>query len=555
MRVTRTRDGLRVHAVAGTHVVLFGIDLPEDRCGGLLGFSIHRIDHRAGTAGFLEAMKTFTETDPGFPAGALYPTDRHPIQSFQWADYAAEPGRRYTYTITALKGTPSRLVTDAATTLVVTTESPDGGTHDVYFNRGVAASQEYVRRFGDRRPEEVANGQAFAWLSRGLFEAMAAFVESAVAGRHALRIAAYEFHYEPFLRKVKEALDRGVDVRVVYDARKAEPRDSNRAAIARTGLAAVCTERRSNPSAIAHNKFMVKLDHGRPAAVWTGGTNVSDGGIFGHSNVAHVVEEPAVAATYLAYWTLLATDPASRDLRPAVEALTPLPPMPPPAGTRAIFSPRPSRDALDWYASLAGQGREGIFMTFAFGMHDVFKEVYRSARAPFRLALLESATRPMSRNDPRRAVEEQAIQRLRDQPENTFAIGALIATNAIDGWVRESLSGLNSNVRYVHNKFMLVDPLSRRPVVVTGSANFSDASIDQNDENMLVVVGNTRVADVYLGEFMRLYSHHAFRESLRWRRPDEPPKPLSTGDWWRDYFGRTERSTRRRFFARRPASG
>jgi hypothetical protein len=67
---------------------------------------------------------------------------------------------------------------------------------------------------------------------------------------------------------------------------------------------------------------------------------------------------------------------------------------------------------------------------------------------------------------------------------------------------------------------------------------------------MIVVVGNTRVADIYLGEFMRLYSHHAFRESLQWRRPDDPPKPLSTGVWWKDYFGDTERSARRRFFAR-----
>jgi hypothetical protein len=67
---------------------------------------------------------------------------------------------------------------------------------------------------------------------------------------------------------------------------------------------------------------------------------------------------------------------------------------------------------------------------------------------------------------------------------------------------------------------------------------------------MLVIRGNRRVADIYLGEFMRLWSHHAFRESLKWRKKDDPPKPLDTGDWWRDYFGNTERSIRRKFFAR-----
>jgi hypothetical protein len=40
---------------------------------------------------------------------------------------------------------------------------------------------------------------------------------------------------------------------------------------------------------------------------------------------------------------------------------------------------------------------------------------------------------------------------------------------------------------------------------------FSDASTKQNDENMIVVRGDKRVADIYLGEFMRLWQHYRFR--------------------------------------------
>lgn len=161
------------------------------------------------------------------------------------------PGRSTHTTITALKGTPSDLVPHAATKIVVTTESPEGGTQDVYFNRGVAASQEYVRRFGDKTPENAANNQAFIWLSRGLYEAMVAFVDSAQPGKHALRVAAYEFQYEPFLQVLKRAIDRGVDTRIIYDARQENPRDPNRQAVANVGLQAVCKERRANPSAIS----------------------------------------------------------------------------------------------------------------------------------------------------------------------------------------------------------------------------------------------------------------------------------------------------------------
>ena len=134
-------------------------------------------------------------------------------------------------------------------------------------------------------------------------------------------------------------------------------------------------------------------------------------------------------------------------------------------------------------------------------------------------------------------------------PENTFAIGNFIRTNNFDGWLKERLTGLNVNVRYVHNKFMLIDPISEDPIIITGSANFSDASTIDNDENMVVIRGNKRVADIYLGEFMRLFSHYSFRESLNWRKPNEPPKPLRTDDWWSDNFGNTQRSSRRRYFA------
>jgi len=549
MRVTKTNDGLKIHAVAGTYVVLLGFDLAEADCHGFLGFSILRTDHTENESYYLMAMKAFAETDPGFPPGTLHSTRDHPIQSFQWADYSAKPGHDYTYTVTAKKGTPANLTPFAETVIDITTESPETGDHDIYFNRGIAASQAYVRRFGDLRPHEVPNRKAFEWLSRGLNEALEDYVRSCQPGRHALLIAAYEFNYDRFLNLVKEVLDTGVDIRIVYDARQDNPKLLNQQAVTAAGLESVCSERTQPKSYISHNKFIVKLEDGLPQSVWTGGTNFSEGGIYGHSNVAHVIEEETIAAKFLEYWLALEADPKSTPLKKSVETISPLPPGRPPVGTSVLFSPRKDLAALDWYADLAMNAQEGLFMTFAFGMNDVFKNVYENAAAPFRLALLEKKTRSM-RAGPERDAEELNIQLLRNMPENVFAIGDFIKTNEIDGWVKESLTNLNSHVRYVHNKFMLVDPLSDDPIVVAGSANFSDASTRRNDENMVITRGNKRVADIYLGEFMRLYSHHAFRESLQWRKPDDPPKPLRTDDWWLDYFGLTVRSTRRKFFAR-----
>lgn len=548
MRTSNTSGGLLVSVVAGTYVVMLGFDLPEAECADLKGFSVHRTSHDENESCFMKGMKVFRETDPGLPAGQKVSTRNHPIQSYQWADYSAKPGKRYTYTVSALKGSPERLVEHATTSVTVTTESPENGNHDIYFNRGVAGSQEYTRRFGDLPPNKIANSQAFIWLSRGLYEAMEDFVNNCVPGYHALRICAYEFNYAPFLNLLKQAYNSGVEIELIYDARKTSPREGNRAAVTAAGIQSLRTER-TKGSAISHNKFMVKLENGKPVSVWTGGTNFSEGGIFGHSNVAHVVEDTAIAKKYFDYYKLLEADPTSAKLRPKVEALSPLAANGPPVGTSVIFSPRGSLDSLAWYAEQAKKAGEGLFMTFAFGINAVFQDVYKTSSAPFRMALLEKKVRAMKAGSARDE-EEAKIDALRKLPENTFAIGSLIATNKLEGWLQERLANINRNVKYVHNKFMLIDPLSKDPIVIAGSANFSDASTRNNDENMLVVRGNTRVADIYLGEFMRLYSHHAFRESLQWRQPGSAPRFLRTDEWWKDYYGATPRSARRKFFAR-----
>lgn len=55
-----------------------------------------------------------------------------------------------------------------------------------------------------------------------------------------------------------------------------------------------------------------------------------------------------------------------------------------------------------------------------------------------------------------------------------------------------------------------MDPLGADPIV-TGSANFSDASTRKNDENMIIVRGDRRAADIYFTEFNKLFNHYYFR--------------------------------------------
>ena len=328
---------------------------------------------------------------------------------------------------------------------------------------------------------------------------------------------------------------------------KLQPCKSTVAAIADAGIEDICIPRTANPAYISHNKFIVLLEDGKPVQVWTGSTNFTAGGIFGHSNVGHIVRDPAVAAAYLAYWEKLSTDPVMNrkreldQIRPWNEQMAPVPQgVPAPNATIAIFSPRPTLEALRWYAERMDEAKTAAFFTAAFGVNDLFEAVLVKEKPYLRYVLLES--------------EDNNMAQLVTNKNNRIAVGSVMEPNVFEQWLEEQLTGLNTHVKYIHTKYMLIDPLSDDPIVITGSANFSDASTRSNDENMLVIRGDTRVADIYLGEFMRLFNHFYFRSLVtRTRAPGADPHTghLESDDSWRSayYDPKTAKCKERLYFA------
>jgi len=225
-RQRATKGKLSVHAVAGTYVVILGIDLDQDACAGLLGFAIER-KRNDGKFKFLEASKIFAYAADSVQPGERVSTQQHPLQDFLWSDFAAQPGVRYTYRITPMRGTPENLQTGEAVSVTVTTESPENGDHDVYFNRGAAASQQYAREFHNQRPDTVGQ-PAWDWLSRGLFESIRDFIAQANGERWGLRVAAYEFTYKPILDLLRTAHHDGADVKIIYHAREVDSEEHDK---------------------------------------------------------------------------------------------------------------------------------------------------------------------------------------------------------------------------------------------------------------------------------------------------------------------------------------
>lgn len=538
MRRLKSVGGTTVHAIAGCHVVLLAMNVTKASRRGLLGFAVHRTDHTEGDADWLRTFKTFEATLPDPAPGTLVSSHEHPVQDFRWGDYTAKPDHDYSYRVVPVYGAPAQLQYGRPVEVRISTSSGDQGTHAIFFNRGVAGSQAYARKFGNVAPSDIKETQkraeAYAWLSRGLEEAILAFIGRAESSRYSLRASVYEFSWLPVLQAFKDAAAHGADVKIVYDHRKddAGPSAATLRAARKVGIVRLLIPRKEGRSYISHNKFIVLLKDDKPIEVWTGSTNFTEGGIFGQSNVGHWIRDRDVASEYLAYWDRLSSDPKTPALRKDNVMVSPDPiGAPKRNSTTMIFSPRTSLGALDWYAERMGAATLSVGFTAAFGISRSLADVLLDERPYLRHIMVESAgskTVPRATQDnPTPKSQAQIFDEIRANPANRVAVGSVlrVATRRTAGddegnavgtqlhrWLQEKLTGLNVHVKYLHTKYLLVDPLGGRPLVVTGSANFSKASTLNNDENMVVVDGNTELADVFIGEFMRLFDHFYFRE-------------------------------------------
>ncbi|GEM_PF-103675 len=511
MRSKKSNGKISLNLISGTHVVLLGMDINKSELKGFLGFAIKRTDHTENETYWLKGFKTFEETSENANECKEVETQIHPIQAFLWGDYTAKPAHKYTYELFPVHGKPTKQIMGKSVAVTISTENEDIGTHAVYFNRGVAGSQAFSRKFGHE--EGKLSDKAKKWLSRGLEESMLEFIGKANSSEYSIRASVYEFSYMPVLRAFKKAADSGADVKIVYDHLKGGPRETSDICIANAGIQDLMIKRSAKVSKISHNKFIILLKNNKPIEVFTGSTNFTGGGIFGQSNVGHIVRDLEIANIYHEYWKTISTDPEINMFREWNCAHSPMPNIENKSDDflKAVFSPRLSKAkssadnpyAIEWYANQLDEARMMVNFTAAFGVNKRLTEVFCNSTEYLRYLVLDNRGNKTTK---------ERTKKIEANPDNKVAIGSVLGKTNFPGMLPEELTDLNKHVKFIHTKYMILDALSPEPMLITGSANFSDASTKSNDENMLIIKGNTRVTDMYLGEYMRLFQHYYFRK-------------------------------------------
>ena len=537
-------DTFRVKAYAGTNGVLLAMDLAEARKPNFLGFAIEQNESAKGWRWLLNSL-TFPGQAHTIPQWGATPSNIAPFQKFRWADYSIEPGTACKYRVHLAYSDQPTL--GEALEIDVCTDDGRPQDHRVCFNRAVAASQSFGRQFHelDERlkeqkalPVEDWPARPRKWLENGLLEAILRFIGRATSAKWALDIAIYEYELKSIVDAVNEAHMRGVDVRVLYHAKAGDEQTAINASNLKKIPAA--SKRGRVTSKIFHDKFIVlsRIDAaGRraPQAVLCGSTNFTENGVYRQANVVHVTDDKAVAARYLELFGVIWADP--ENVAATRKWITANNPMDRAQPLFVGFSPRTGKGDLAEFVRIISAADKDVLFATAFKLpEDILDALLGSPNDPvLRYGIQNTASRITGFHADRTA---------------EFTAPALLSSG-LEGWVKEGLRGQRGNL-LIHTKAVVANFTTNDPVIISGSHNFSVPASNGNDENYLIIRGNTDLADRYGLEILRFYEHYRFRYYAKLLKLKKA-KPLATDDSWADDYytqGHIKKSGRLRFAGR-----
>jgi len=544
--VANPQDDFRVKAYAGTNGVLLAMDLSEPRRKGLLGFAIEKQQGDKPWL-FLFNSLTFPGKAHTFPQYHATPSDKAPLQKFRWADYAVNPGTTLHYRVHLAYGTADAPLLGESLELSITSDDGHPANQSVIFNRAVAASQAFQRKFPDLDAQISANknlpieawpGAARLWLENGLLERLLSFIERAVDAQWALDIAIYEYQLQAIIDAVNAAFARGVQVRVLYHAQPDDPDTTlNEANLAQLPAA---NKRGRVTHNIFHDKFIVlsRVDgvgQRQPQAVLCGSTNFTANGVYRQANVLHTLDDVTIATRYLQTFEEVWANPA--DVAATRNWITEHNPMDPTQPLFAGFSPRSGGGDLREFVEIIEAASKDVLFVTAFTLPDAILNALLGKPHDdiLRYGLQNTASRITGFHADRSA---------------EFAATALLNTG-LEGWLKENMKGQKGNL-LVHTKAVVVDFTSDRPTIISGSHNLSTSASNGNDENYLIIRGDTDLADRYGLELLRFYEHYRFRYFAK-KLELKQVSPLAVDDsWTHDYYveGDLRQLSRLRFAGR-----
>ncbi|WP_295791748.1 phospholipase D-like domain-containing protein [Mucilaginibacter sp.] len=534
---------------------------------GCVGFAIYRIDNKDKEEALPNKAVFRNTIDPGDKS-----SEKFPIQKFYWKDVYARleaertGNRTFTYKIVPMEGVPGNFkpmtTFDALLTAPVTISPDVGNKMKAYFNRGIISTQRVAnylkkthdsRKLGDIVAEYPGANELRDSLSGDMIEALTEFLGRAkVSGK--IYAGLYELHDKQL---VEGLCGLGSRLSVVLSnsvAKEPDPAggthvnrkgktvdntltvDANDAA--RQSLIASHADHyaRVMPNGhIGHNKFLVyEDDHGVARAVLFGSTNWTPTGLCTQTNNTMVIDDQGLAERYRAYWNQLKDDTIAaghkktdlqgsvfRDWNSRGETLTIdglkaqswfSPNTPKARSSQHTNEARPV-DMASVIEAIKSAEQAILFLAFYPGSPSIANWVADAVKVKKDLFVRGMVTNDSaSESFYYELVDEVPPKRVKGQSakedSRVEAAEAFDGTVMPEGWIKEILS---AGFAIIHDKVMVIDPFSKNCKVITGSHNLGHKASYDNDENLVIIEGNRKLALAYTTHVLDIYDHFNYR--------------------------------------------
>jgi phosphatidylserine/phosphatidylglycerophosphate/cardiolipin synthase-like enzyme len=516
-----------------------------------IGFQLERRDE---TTKQVTVLVNRIPPKPG--QGPVQPTGvsstQSPIRRCIWTDHSVVETDNVSYRVTAMKGPVDGPFTLDATSVsdwsVPQLVSGDaGGGLQAYFNRGTLMSQ-IVSRFVDGDVSDASlrqflknlatpGYQARLYLAGDALHEILAFLRDADRRGSTIHAAIYEMNDHELVDALKPFGSRGHVLLGNGGATQPWVAQELAAASLEVKHRDLSHHGRSSPS--VHNKFVVESDAaGKHASrVLTGSTNWTTTGLCTQLNNVLIIDDTTIAARYLDQWGKLVAD--GDNMPAALKASNSTPTI---DGNISLYFAATNGEAefKPVLELIAGAKQGALFLMFMPG------------QSPLLSALLDRAQKNdiyvrgvvSSLNAPKN-VRDGDITKVGGEvvksgaPPQSFHDDVPLPSGISDkdkpSWaetefnVKEMLD--NHLMAIVHSKTIVIDPFSDQCAVITGSHNFSVSASEKNDENLVIVRGNQRLAQAYALHVNGVYDHYSWRAFLgSGGDPDQIYKPL---DGWK----------------------
>ncbi len=468
---------------------------------------------------------------PVQPAGVT--SAQSPIRRCIWTDHNAVATDAVSYRVTAMKDTGNgTFAPDAASasewTEPLVTSGDAGGGVEAYFNRGTLMSQ-IVSRFvkGDVTPKSLhqflANLQEPGFAARQYLAGEARheillFLREADRRGSAIHAAIYEMNDRELVEALKPFGSRGHVL--IGNGSATKPWVAQE--LTEAGLEVkhrdLSHHGKSSPS--VHNKFVVESDAAGTIAsrVLTGSTNWTTSGLCTQLNNVLIVEDMAIAARFFDQWGKLAA--AGDDMPASLKASNSTPTS---ANNISVYFAASNGEAeFKPVLDLIAKAREGIlFLMFTPGQSPLLKALLdRVQKNDIYVRGVVSNVTTSKNGGEIGSVGGQVVKS--GAPAQAFHHDVELPSGVGEGdrpsWAETEFSVSEIKgahlMAIVHSKTIVIDPFSENCAVITGSHNFSDSASAKNDENLVIIRGNSRLARAYALHINGVYDHYSWRAFL-----------------------------------------